>query len=180
MGLVSWCFQCSQPLGIISRLKTMFYPSLSYSVHKTIKTNHNISTAQLEYFIIHTRTHTHTQFLWNQNISMLQLKYFWDLWSCKTLENTDSRCNHNFVSVTEAQTHHLWQLTLLVVPQQFHTAQELFERRTKKRCITSSLNLPHHCKSLKVASKGESPIITRHHHSKLTMITFIVSFKPNV
>ena len=48
----SWYFEPSQPLWIISGLKTNFYPSLSYSAHKSFKTNHNISTAQLKYFHI--------------------------------------------------------------------------------------------------------------------------------
>ena len=40
----------SQPLGIISGLKTNSYLSLSYSAHKSLDTNHNISTAQLRHF----------------------------------------------------------------------------------------------------------------------------------
>ena len=62
--LVGWCFKPGQPQGIISRLKTNSNPSLSYSAHKSFKTNLNISTAQFKYFT----THTH-------NIST-EVKYF--------------------------------------------------------------------------------------------------------
>ena len=68
--LVSRCFEPSQPLGITSGLKTNFHPSLSYSAHKSFKTNHNISTAQFKYFTTHTHTYAHTIFLQNQNNSM--------------------------------------------------------------------------------------------------------------
>ena len=51
---VSWCFERSQPLGSISGLKTNSNPSLSYSAHQSIKTNHSISTALLKYFTIYT------------------------------------------------------------------------------------------------------------------------------
>ena len=37
------CFGPSQPLGIISRLKTNFDPSRNYSAHKSFNTNHDIS-----------------------------------------------------------------------------------------------------------------------------------------
>ena len=37
--LVSWCFEPSQPLGIISGLKTNFTPSLSYSAHQSFNTS---------------------------------------------------------------------------------------------------------------------------------------------
>ena len=36
---VSWCFEPSQPVGIISGLKTNSIPSLSYSAHKSFNTN---------------------------------------------------------------------------------------------------------------------------------------------
>ena len=39
--LVSWCFEPSQPLRVISGLKTNFSLSLSYFVHKSLDTNHN-------------------------------------------------------------------------------------------------------------------------------------------
>ena len=47
--LVSWCFEPSQSLGIISGLSINFNPSLTYSARRSFKTNHSISTAQLKY-----------------------------------------------------------------------------------------------------------------------------------
>ena len=44
--LVSWYFEPSQPLGIISGLKTNFNPSLSYSACKSLHVNRNMSTVQ--------------------------------------------------------------------------------------------------------------------------------------
>ena len=41
---VGWCFEPSQPLRIISGLKTNFNPSFNYSTHKSLKVNHNFST----------------------------------------------------------------------------------------------------------------------------------------
>ena len=41
--LVSWSFEPSQPLGIISGLKTNSNPSLSHTALKSCRTNHNIS-----------------------------------------------------------------------------------------------------------------------------------------
>ena len=45
--LVSWCFEPSQTLRILSRLKTNFYPSLSYPAPQSYfkKDNHNCSAA---------------------------------------------------------------------------------------------------------------------------------------
>ena len=40
----AWCFQPSQPLRIISKLKTNFNPSLSYRADKSLNVNHNFST----------------------------------------------------------------------------------------------------------------------------------------
>ena len=45
--LVSSCFEPSQPLGVTSGLNTTFNQSLSYSAHKSLNIDHNISTAQL-------------------------------------------------------------------------------------------------------------------------------------
>ena len=42
--------ESSQPLGFISGLQTNSNPFLSYSAQESFKTNHNLSTAQLEYF----------------------------------------------------------------------------------------------------------------------------------
>ena len=42
--LVSWCFELSQPLKIISGLKTNFIPSVSCSAHKSF--NHIFSSLQ--------------------------------------------------------------------------------------------------------------------------------------
>ena len=47
---VSRYFEHSQPLGIISRLKTNFNPSPSYSAHTSNNVNYNISMAELQYF----------------------------------------------------------------------------------------------------------------------------------
>ena len=43
-------FWASQPLGIISWLKTNLNPSLCYSAHKSFNTNHSISVAQVNIF----------------------------------------------------------------------------------------------------------------------------------
>ena len=51
--LVSWCFEPSQPLGIISKLNTNFNPSFSFSAHKLFTTNHNTSAAQFKDFTTH-------------------------------------------------------------------------------------------------------------------------------
>ena len=45
--LVSWCFESSQPQGIISGLKTR---SLSYSARMLLNVNHNFSATQLKHF----------------------------------------------------------------------------------------------------------------------------------
>ena len=55
---VSWCFEPSQPVGIISGLKTNSIPSLSYSAHQSFNTNHNVSKTQVTYFT-HIQTHIH-------------------------------------------------------------------------------------------------------------------------
>ena len=76
---VSWCFEPSQPLGILSGLKTNSKPSLSYSAHKPSKANKNISTAQLfqTYTHIHKITHISTKpQLFCITVKMFQLKYF--------------------------------------------------------------------------------------------------------
>ena len=39
-NLVNWCFEPSQPLGIISGQKTNSNSSLSNSAHKSFKTTH--------------------------------------------------------------------------------------------------------------------------------------------
>ena len=47
VSLVSWCFESSQPLGIISGLKKKeLNPSLSYSAQESFNTNHTTSVAQ--------------------------------------------------------------------------------------------------------------------------------------
>ena len=43
-NLVSWCFEPSQPVGMISGQKTNFNPSLSRSADKLFNSNHNTST----------------------------------------------------------------------------------------------------------------------------------------
>ena len=45
--LVSWCFEPSQPLGVTLGLNTNPNLSVSYSAHKSFNINHNISTAHL-------------------------------------------------------------------------------------------------------------------------------------
>ena len=70
--LVSWCFEPSQPLGIVSRLKTDFNPSLSYLANKSFNANHNISAAQIKYFT----QNPHNIFVESNSISTAQLKYF--------------------------------------------------------------------------------------------------------
>ena len=52
--LVSWCFEPSQALGVTSGLNTTSNQSLSYSAHKSLNIDHNISTPQLF------QTYTHT------------------------------------------------------------------------------------------------------------------------
>ena len=100
--VVSWCFERSQPLGITSGLKTNSSPSLSYFAHKSFKTNHNFSTAQLKFS---THTNTQTQFLRNQNISVSHsVKEDWHLFSAyisiPRALNTGSRWD-NSVWLTE-------------------------------------------------------------------------------
>ena len=62
--LFHWCFEPSQPLWIISGLKTNFNPSVSNSPHKSFNTNQNISIAKLFHSHTHTckkqKTNTHT------------------------------------------------------------------------------------------------------------------------
>lgn len=48
--VISWRLGPRQPVGIISALETNSIPSLSYSAHKSLKTNHNFPTAWLKYF----------------------------------------------------------------------------------------------------------------------------------
>ena len=56
---VSWCFEPSQPLEVTSGLNTTSNQSLSYSAHKSVNIDHNISTAQL--FETHKISHISTK-----------------------------------------------------------------------------------------------------------------------
>ena len=49
---VSWCFEPSQPLRIISGLKEDFNPSLRYSAYESMNAYHNFSTTQLKIFLM--------------------------------------------------------------------------------------------------------------------------------
>ena len=52
--LASWCFQPSQPLRIISELKTIFSPSLTYSANKSLNVNND--------FLRHSKNISHNVF----------------------------------------------------------------------------------------------------------------------
>ena len=47
--LISWCFEPSQHLGIISEMKTNLNPSLTFSAHKSFNIGHNIFFSRHSY-----------------------------------------------------------------------------------------------------------------------------------
>ena len=73
---VSWCFEPSQLLGVTPGLNTISNQSVSYSAHKSLNIDHNISVAQLFQTYTHTYPKLHI-FLQNHNFSVSQLK-FWE------------------------------------------------------------------------------------------------------
>ena len=76
-------FESSQPLGIISGLKTNFDPSLSISAHKSFNANHRISMAQVKTF------HTHTTQYFDGTTIFLQQNILKEHVICRTVDTTD-------------------------------------------------------------------------------------------
>ena len=76
--VVSWCFEPSQPVGIISGLKTSMAQFLHTHTHTHTHAHTHTHTHTQTHTHAHTHTHTytHTIFLHNHIISTTKLKYF--------------------------------------------------------------------------------------------------------